>query len=152
MARAPFIVVTDRGTRKAYEVKKNPTHGAMPRLVRETNLQEAHERYRDKVTDQAGSFPAAGSGGKANAIAERQGMEAEEDARALVTRDPSKAEDITKKYDLRSVYDYDHYADMLDSGEADAIYLSVPTPFTANTWFALWNQAFTFFASSLWLH
>jgi hypothetical protein len=32
-------------------------------------------------SDQAGSFPAAGSGGKANAIAERQGMEAEEDAR-----------------------------------------------------------------------
>ena len=69
-----------------------------------------------------------------------------------MTRDPSKAEDIAKKYDLRSVYDYDHYADMLDSGEADAIYLSVPTPFTANTWFALWNQAFTFFARSLWLH
>ena len=81
MARAPFIVVADRGIVKAYEVKKTPTHGAMPRLVLETNLKEAHERYRDKVTDQAGGFPAAGPGGNANAIAERQRMKAEEDAR-----------------------------------------------------------------------
>jgi Protein required for attachment to host cells len=44
-------------------------------------LKEAHERYRDKVTDKAGGFPAAGSGGNANAIAERQRMKAEEDAR-----------------------------------------------------------------------
>jgi hypothetical protein len=81
MARAPFIVVADRGIVKAYEVKKTPNHGAMPRLVLETNLKEAHERYRDKVTDQAGGFPASGPDGNANAIAERQGVQAEEDAR-----------------------------------------------------------------------
>jgi hypothetical protein len=81
MARAPFIVVADRGIVKAYEIKKTPTHGAAPRLVLETNLKEAHERYRDKVTDQAGGFPVPGSGGNANAIAERQRMKAEEDAR-----------------------------------------------------------------------
>ena len=82
---------------KAYEVKTNPTHGAMPRLVRETNLQEAHERYRDKVTDQAGSFPAAGSCGKANAIAERQGMQAEEDAR-LFKSVAEQIEEIIRRY------------------------------------------------------
>jgi hypothetical protein len=57
MTRAPFNVVADRGIVKAYKVKNTPTHGAMPRLVLETNMKGAHERYRDKVTDQAGSFP-----------------------------------------------------------------------------------------------
>jgi hypothetical protein len=97
MARAPFIVVADRGIVKAYEVKKTPTHGVMPRLVLETNLKEAHERYRDKVTDQAGSFPVAGSGGNANAIAERQGMEAEEDAR-LFKSVAEQVEEIIRQY------------------------------------------------------
>jgi hypothetical protein len=97
MARAPFIVVADRGTIKAFEVKQTPAHGAMPRLVLETNLKEAHERYRDKVTDQAGGFPAAGSGGNANAIAERQGMEAEEDAR-LFKSVAEQIEDIIRQY------------------------------------------------------
>jgi hypothetical protein len=69
----------------------------MPRLVLETNLKEAHERYRDKVTDQAGSFPVAGSGGNANAIAERQGMEAEEDAR-LFKSVAEQVEEIIRQY------------------------------------------------------
>lgn len=64
---------------------RSGTGEAMPemrqRLVMERKLQEAHERYRDKVTDQAGSFPSSGSGGHGNAIAERTKMEAEEDTR-----------------------------------------------------------------------
>ncbi len=98
MTRAPFIVVADRGIVKAYEVKNTPTHGAIPRLVLETNLKEAHERYRDKVTDQAGSFPAFGSGGNANAIAERQGIEAEEDAR-LFKSIAEQIEEIIRRYE-----------------------------------------------------
>jgi hypothetical protein len=81
MARVPFIVVTDRGIVKAYEVRQTPKHGTAARLVMESKLQEAHERYRDKVTDQAGAFPSTGSNGHANAIAERPKMEAEEDTR-----------------------------------------------------------------------
>lgn len=80
MASAPFIVLADRGTLKAYEVRQTK-HGPSPRLIMETSLRSAHERYRDKVTDQAGGFPSTGSNGHANAIAERPKMEAEEDTR-----------------------------------------------------------------------
>jgi predicted dehydrogenase len=45
---------------------------------------------------------------------------------ALVTRDPAKAKDVASKYKLSAVYDYEHYDKMLESGEADAIYLAVP--------------------------
>ncbi len=79
-------------------MKNTLTHGAMPHLVLETNLKEAHERYRDKVTDQAGSFPTFGSGGNANAIAERQGMEAEEDAR-LFKSIAEQIEEIIRHYE-----------------------------------------------------
>src|SRR5262245_50018340 len=71
MARVPFIVVADRGIVKAYEVRQTPKHGTAARLVMESKLREAHERYRDKVTDQAGAFPSTASNGHANAIAER---------------------------------------------------------------------------------
>jgi hypothetical protein len=81
MARVPFIVVADRGIVRAYQTTQTPKHGTAARLVMERKLQEAHERYRDKVTDQAGSFPSTGSGGHGNAIAERPKMEAEEDTR-----------------------------------------------------------------------
>jgi hypothetical protein len=53
----------------------------VPHLVIEANLREAHQRYRVNVIDQAGSFPALRSAGNANAIAERQGMETEEEIR-----------------------------------------------------------------------
>jgi hypothetical protein len=69
----------------------------MPRLVLETNFKEAHERYRDKVTDQAGAFPAAGSDGHRNAIAERPSMEAEEDAR-LFKSIAEQVEEIIRQY------------------------------------------------------
>jgi hypothetical protein len=77
---APLIVVADRGALKAYEVRQT-NRGLSPRLLAETNLKSAHEHYRDKLTDQAGAFPATGSGGHANAIAEKSSMESEEDAR-----------------------------------------------------------------------
>jgi Protein required for attachment to host cells len=53
----------------------------MPRLVVEKEFKEAHQRYRDKVTDKAGSFPVLGYAGQGNAIAERQGIDLEEDAK-----------------------------------------------------------------------
>ncbi len=66
---------------KAYEVEATPTRGPMPRLVETFQLADAHGRYQDKFTDQAGAFPKGGSAGKANSIAERQGIEAETEAR-----------------------------------------------------------------------
>jgi Protein required for attachment to host cells len=81
MAMAPLIVVADRGVVKAYEIRHTAKHGTAARLISERKLEEAHERYRDKVTDQAGAFPSTGTGGHGNAIAERPKMEAEEDTR-----------------------------------------------------------------------
>jgi hypothetical protein len=78
---ASLVVVADRGVVKVYEVKQTPAHGKAANLLEEHELREAHERYRDKVTDQAGSFPSTESAGQANAIAERMSMETEEDTR-----------------------------------------------------------------------
>ena len=58
-----------------------PTHGWVPRLLEEITFSETHGRYRDRYTDQAGAFPATGTLGYATALAERHGMEAEEEAK-----------------------------------------------------------------------
>jgi hypothetical protein len=81
MPKASFIVVTDRGTVKAFELQQTPNHGLAARLVMEKKLQEAHERCRDRFTDQAGAFPSDGSNGHGNAVAERPKMATEEDNR-----------------------------------------------------------------------
>jgi hypothetical protein len=81
MPKARFIVVAYRGTVKAFEVHQTPNHGTAAHLVMEKKLQEAHERYRDRFTDQAGAFPSTGSSGRGNAVAERPKMETEEDTR-----------------------------------------------------------------------
>jgi protein required for attachment to host cells len=78
---ASLVVVADRGAVKAYKVIQTPARGPSAQLVEEQELREAHERYRDKVTDQAGAFPSGGSAGQGNAIAERMSMETEEDSR-----------------------------------------------------------------------
>jgi hypothetical protein len=50
------------------------------------------------VTDQGAAFPAVGSSGNANAIAERKGMEAEEDAR-LFKSIAEQIEEIIRHYE-----------------------------------------------------
>ncbi len=45
---------------------------------------------------------------------------------ALVTGDPVKARELTPLYDIPYIYDYEHYDEMLASGNVDAIYLSLP--------------------------
>jgi hypothetical protein len=80
MVPASIIVVVDRGTMKAYEMEQVPTHGLVPRLLQEITFSETHGRYRDRYTDQADAFPATGKLGYATALAERHGMEREEEA------------------------------------------------------------------------
>ena len=53
----------------------------MPRLLEAFQIADAHGRYQDKLTDQAGSFPAGGTGGQGNGVAERMSMESESDTR-----------------------------------------------------------------------
>jgi hypothetical protein len=72
---------------KAYRVNETPTRGTTLQLVQSMEFTDAHGRYQDKLTDQAGRFPVgdgggmAGSGRHQNAIAERQGLETENDRR-----------------------------------------------------------------------
>jgi len=80
MTPTSLIIVTDRGSLKAYKVTQTPNRGPHLQLVQAFDTTDAHGRYQDKVTDQAGSFP-GGSGGQMNSIAERTGIDLENDRR-----------------------------------------------------------------------
>src|SRR3954465_11997578 len=45
---------------------------------------------------------------------------------ALVTEDPTKARQLSKKYCVASVYSYKDYPHLLASGEIDAVYIALP--------------------------
>jgi hypothetical protein len=79
MTPTSLIIVTDRGSLKAYRVKETPTRGPSLQLVQAFNIMDAHGRLVDKVTDLAGRFPVSGGvGGRhANSIAERTQLETE---------------------------------------------------------------------------
>ncbi|CAN5506881.1 hypothetical protein BH18VER1_BH18VER1_14210 [soil metagenome] len=87
MTPASLIIVADRGSLKAYKVDNAPNRGPSLQLSQSIELTDAHGRYQDKVTDQAGRFPvgdgggAAGMGRHQNASAERQGIAMETDRR-----------------------------------------------------------------------
>ncbi len=79
MTPTSLIIVTDRGSLKAYRVDETPTRGPSLHLVQAFDLTDAHGRLIDKVTDVAGRFPVSdGAGGRhANSIAERTQLETE---------------------------------------------------------------------------
>lgn len=87
MTPTSLIIVADRGSMKAYRVLETPNRGPSLQLVQALEFTDAHGRYQDKLTDQAGRFPVGDGGGQAgsgrhmNAIAERQGLETENDRR-----------------------------------------------------------------------
>jgi hypothetical protein len=76
-----LLIVTDRGFLKAYAVEATSNRSAMPRLLESFQVADAHGRYQDKLTDQAGAFPNGGTAGHGNSIAERMSMEAENETR-----------------------------------------------------------------------
>ena len=79
MTPTSLVIVTDRGSLKAYRVDETPTRGPSLRLVQAFDITDAHGRLVDKVSDMAGGFPVSdgGSGRHMNAIAERTQLEAE---------------------------------------------------------------------------
>ena len=82
MTPTSLIVVADRGGVKAYRVNETPNRGASLQLVQAFDITDAHGRYNDKLTDQAGRFPVSdGNGRHANAIAERTALEVENERR-----------------------------------------------------------------------
>jgi hypothetical protein len=83
MTPTSLIIVTDRGTLKAYKVNDTPTRGPSLRLVQAFDTTDAHGRYQDKLTDQAGAFPSGAAPGQGNSIAERTGIDNENDRRIV---------------------------------------------------------------------
>src|SRR5881398_2850505 len=57
MTPTSLIIVTDRGSLKAYRVDETPTRGPSLHLVQAFDLTDAHGKLIDKVTDLAGRFP-----------------------------------------------------------------------------------------------
>ncbi len=82
MTPTSLIIVADRGEIKAYRVNETPNRGASLQLVQALDLTDAHGRYDDKLTDQAGRFPVSdGNGRHANSVAERTAIELETERR-----------------------------------------------------------------------
>jgi hypothetical protein len=84
MTASSLIIVTDRGSLKAYRVKETPTRGPSLQLVQAFNVTDAHGRLVDKVSDLAGRFPVtegAGAHRGAASIAERTQLATEMDRR-----------------------------------------------------------------------
>jgi len=81
MTPTSLIIVTDRGSLKAYKVSKTPTRGPHLELVQAFDTTDAHGRLQDKFTDQAGAFPGGAAPGQMNSIGERTGIETENDRR-----------------------------------------------------------------------
>ncbi len=79
MTPTSLVIVTDRGSLKAYRVDETPTRGPSLHLIQAFDITDAHGRMIDKVTDMAGRFPVGdgGSGRHMNAIAERTQFENE---------------------------------------------------------------------------
>ncbi len=57
MTPSSLVIVTDRGSLKAYRVNETPTRGPSLQLVQAFNMTDAHGRLIDKVSDSAGRFP-----------------------------------------------------------------------------------------------
>lgn len=83
MTPTSLILVADRGSLKAYKVNQTPNRGASLQLAQAFNITDAHGRYDDKLTDEAGRFPVSdGSGVRhASSIGEHTALETETDRR-----------------------------------------------------------------------
>ena len=84
MTPSSLVIVTDRGSLKAYRVNETPTRGPSLQLVQALNITDAHGRLSDKVSDLAGRFPIAEGAGAHRgpaATAERTQLATEMDRR-----------------------------------------------------------------------
>jgi hypothetical protein len=84
MTPSSLVIVTDRGSLKAYRVNQTPTRGPSLQLVQAFNITDAHGRLVDKVSDLAGRFPVSDGAGAhhgAGSIAERTHLATEMDRR-----------------------------------------------------------------------
>src|SRR3982750_3031530 len=82
MTPTSLIIVADRGEVKAYRINETPTRGASLQLVQAFDITDAHGRYDEKLTDQAGRFPVSdGNRRPPNSSGGRTARETETDRR-----------------------------------------------------------------------
>ena len=84
MTPSSLVIVTDRGSLKAYRVTETPTRGPSLQLVQAFDITDAHGRLVDKLSDSAGRFPVTESAGAHHgpaSIAERPQLATEMDRR-----------------------------------------------------------------------
>jgi len=84
MTPSSLVIVTDRGSLKAYRVTETPTRGPSLQIVQAFNITDAHGRLVDKLSDLAGRFPVtegAGAHRGPASIAERTQLNSEIDRR-----------------------------------------------------------------------
>ena len=84
MTPTSLVIVTDRGSLKAYRVTETPTRGPSLQLVQAFNITDAHGRLVDKLSDAAGRFPVSEGAGAHRgpaSIAERTQLISEIDRR-----------------------------------------------------------------------
>ena len=84
MTPSSLVIVTDRGSLRAYRVNETPTRGPSLKLVQAFNMTDAHGRLIDKLSDLAGRFPVtegAGAHRGPASIAERTQLATEMDRR-----------------------------------------------------------------------
>ena len=84
MTPSSLVIVTDRGSLKAYRVNETPTRGPSLQLVQAFDMTDAHGRLIDKLSDLAGRFPVTESAGAHRgpaSIAERTQLATETDRR-----------------------------------------------------------------------
>src|SRR5215468_5789554 len=84
MTPSSLVIVTDRGSLKAYRVTETPTRGPSLQLVQAFDITDARGRLVDKLSDLAGRFAMTDSAGAhrgAASIAERTQLAAEIDRR-----------------------------------------------------------------------
>lgn len=81
MTPSSLIIVTDRGSLKAYKVNETPTRGPSLKLIQAFDTTEAHGKMSDKHTDLAGRYAVSdGSGMHAASIGDSK-FETESDRR-----------------------------------------------------------------------
>jgi len=84
MTPSSLVIVTYRGSLRAYRVNETPTRGPSLQLVQAFDMTDAHGRLIDKLSDLAGRFPVTESAGAHRgpaSIAERTQLATEMDRR-----------------------------------------------------------------------
>ncbi|HSJ04614.1 MAG TPA: hypothetical protein VK956_19240, partial [Verrucomicrobium sp.] len=73
MKSPALLIVADRGMIKAFTSNGDRT-ASVPQLAEVIRIDEAHQRYQDMYTDQAGSFAKRCTGHVGNSTAERMNL------------------------------------------------------------------------------